>query len=60
MSRKAPETLIGFASLADAQAGQAERLILIHDPHAPDRLPRSLTCPHTQRTLSLAGSDRPR
>lgn len=59
VSRKAPETLIGFASLADAQAGQVSSdWILIHDPQAPDRLPRSLTCPHTQRTLSLAGSDR--
>ncbi len=56
--RKAPETILGFASIEDLKLRPiACDWILIHDPAAPKRLPSVLKCPHTQSILPLAGND---
>ena len=59
--RKAPQTMLGFTSMEDLELRPiACDWILIHDPDAPERLPSSLKCPHTQSLLPLAGHDTPR
>jgi hypothetical protein len=53
--------MLGFASIEDLELRPIScDWVLIHDPDAPNRLPSTLKCPHTESLLPLAGHDTPR